>query len=80
MRDTRLISYYEISLNRYPLSLLASSNITHHSALYQFTNPEFPTVNGSLPASSLLITIRRDIVEGMHEDIDITNYPIIQKQ
>lgn len=74
VRDTRLISYYEISLNRYPLSLLASSNITHHSALYQFTNPEFPTVNGSLPSGSLLVTIRRDIVEGMHEDIDITNY------
>jgi len=74
VRDTRLISYYEISLNRYRLLLLASSNITHHSALYQFTNPQFPTVNGNLPSGSLLITIRRDIVEGMHEDIDITNH------
>ena len=74
VHDTRLISYYEISLNRYPLSLLASSKIAHHSALYQFTNPQFPTVNGSLPSESLLVTIRRDIVEGMHEDIDITNY------
>ncbi|WGV27418.1 amylo-alpha-1,6-glucosidase [Halotia branconii] len=72
--DTRLISYYEISLNRYPLVLLASSNITHHSALYQFTNPQLPTVNGTLPSESLLITIRRDIVGGMHEDIDITNH------
>lgn len=74
VRDTRLISYYEISLNRYPLVLLASSNITHHSALYQFTNPKFPTVKGNLPADCLLISVRRDIVEGMHEDIDITNY------
>ncbi|MDF5710358.1 MAG: glycogen debranching N-terminal domain-containing protein [Nostoc sp. S4] len=72
--DTRLISYYEISLNRYPLILLASSNITHHSALYQFTNPQFTTVKGILPYGSLLVTIRRDIVGGMHEDIDITNY------
>ncbi|MHC5732869.1 MAG: glycogen debranching N-terminal domain-containing protein, partial [Nostoc sp.] len=70
----RLISYYEISLNRYRLSLLASSNITHHNALSQFTNPQLPIINGSLPAGSLLVTVRRDIVEGMHEDIDIINY------
>jgi hypothetical protein len=74
VRDTRLISYYEISLNRYLLVLLASSNITHHSALYQFTNSQFPTVKGNLPSGRLLISVRRDIVEGMHEDIDITNY------
>lgn len=74
VRDTRLISYYEISLNRYPLLLLTSSNITHHSALYQFTNSQLPTVNGILPSGSLLITIRRDIVGGMHEDIDIINH------
>lgn len=74
VHDTRLISYYEISLNRDRLSLLASSNITHHSALYQFTNPELLTVRGTLPAGSLVVTIRRDIVSGMHEDIDITNY------
>ncbi|MEH2032820.1 MAG: glycogen debranching N-terminal domain-containing protein [Nostoc sp.] len=72
--DTRLISYYEISLNRCRLSLLASSNITHHNALYQFTNPQLSIINGTLPTGSLLVTVRRDIVEGMHEDIDITNY------
>lgn len=72
--DTRLISYYEISINRYRLSLLASSNITHHNALYQFTNPQLPIINGSLPPGSLLVTVRRNIVEGMHKDINITNY------
>ena len=74
VRDTRLISYYEISLNRYRLLLLAASMLTHHSALYQFTNPEMPTVNGKVPAGSLIVTIRRDIVGGMHEDIDLTNH------
>lgn len=72
--DTRLISYYEISLNRNQLLLLASSNITHHSAIYQFTNPQFSTINGILPSGSLLVTIQRDIVSGMREDIDISNY------
>lgn len=73
VRDTRLISYYEISLNRQPLALLASSNITHHSALYEYTNREMAALNGTLSKGDLLISVRRDIINGMHEDIDITN-------
>lgn len=72
-RDTRLISYYEISFNRQPLELLASSNITHHSALYEYTNRETPALNGTLPKGCLLVSVRRDIGGGMHEDIDIVN-------
>lgn len=74
VRDTRLISYYEISLNRSPLKLLASTPLTHRVALYQFTNPEFRTVRGTLPYGQLIITLRRDIIGGLHEDIDITNH------
>ncbi len=74
VRDTRLISYYEISLNRQPLQLLASSSITHRVAIYKFTNSQLLTVNGMLPTGCLIITVRRDILGGMHEDIDITNH------
>lgn len=74
VRDTRLISYYEISLNRTPLKLLASSPLTHRVALYQFTNPELHTVRGTVPDGRLIISVRRDIVGGLHEDIDITNH------
>jgi glycogen debranching enzyme len=74
IRDTHLISYYEVSLNRYRLVLLASSNLNHHTALYQFTNPQLPTINGNLTSGCLLVTIRGDIVGGMHEDIEIANY------
>ncbi len=74
VRDTRLLSYYEISLNRTPLKLLAASPLTHRVALYQFTNPEFRTVQGTLPEGRLIITVRRDVIGGLHEDIDITNY------
>lgn len=74
VQDTRLLSYYSISLNRYPLILLASSMLTHHSALYQFTNPVLPTVGGTVPQGRLMVAIRRDIASGMHEDIDITNH------
>jgi glycogen debranching enzyme len=74
VRDTRLISYYEISLNRQPLELLASSNINHHSALYEYTNRQTPALNGNLPRGCLLVSVRRDIGRGMHEDIDIVNH------
>jgi glycogen debranching enzyme len=74
VRDTRLISYYEISLNRYPLKLLASSSLTHRVALYQFTNSELLTVGGSFPEGRLIVSVRRDIVGGLHEDIEITNH------
>lgn len=74
VRDTRLISYYEISLDRQPLTLIASSPITHRVARYEFTNPELMTACGIVPAKKLLITVRRDILGGMHEDIDIINH------
>ena len=74
VRDTRLISHYELTINRQRLPLLASSNITHHSALYVYTNGELPTLKGKLPENSLVVSQRRDIVNGMHEDIDITNW------
>jgi glycogen debranching enzyme len=74
VRDTRLISYYEISIDRQPLTLLASGAITHRVARYEFTNTELLTSLGKVPAKKLLISLRRDIMGGMHEDIDITNY------
>ncbi|KAM3098239.1 glycogen debranching N-terminal domain-containing protein [Phormidesmis sp. 146-12] len=74
VRDTRLISYYEISINRIPLQLLASSSISHRVAIYTFTNPALLTVDETLPQGRLIIAVRRDILGGMHEDVDITNH------
>ncbi len=74
VRDTRLISYYEISLARQPLTPITSSCITHRVARYEFTNPELLTAKGTVPAKKLLVSLRRDIIGGMHEDIDITNH------
>ena len=74
VNDTRLISYYETSINRDRLLLLAASPLNYHSALYQFTNPTLRTVNGVLPQGQVMVTIRRDVGCGMHEDIDIKNH------
>jgi glycogen debranching enzyme len=74
VNDTRMISYYEISINRERLVLLASSSINHHSALYQFTNPTLRTILGDLPQGRLMISLRRNIANGMQEDIKIANH------
>jgi N-terminal domain of (some) glycogen debranching enzymes len=74
VRDTRLISFYEISIDRKPLTPLTSSNITHRVARYEFTNPELLTTTGIVPAKKILISVRRDIIGGMHEDIDLVNH------
>lgn len=72
--DTRLISFYEISIDRQPLTPLTSSNITHRVARYEFSNPELLTATGTVPAKKLLISVRRDIIGGMHEDIYLVNH------
>ncbi|MCY7368979.1 MAG: amylo-alpha-1,6-glucosidase, partial [Chamaesiphon sp.] len=72
--DTRLISFYEISIDRQPLTPLTSSNITHRVARYEFTNLKLLTTTGIVPANKLLISVRRDIMGGMHEDIDLVNH------
>lgn len=74
VRDTRLISHYEISIDRQLLTPLTSSNITHRVARYEFTNPELLTTTGTVPAKKILIGVRRDILGGMHEDIDLVNH------
>ena len=74
VRDTRLISHYEISIDRQLLTPLTSSNITHRVARYEFTNPELLTTTGTVPAKKILISVRRDIIGGMHEDIDLVNH------
>ena len=74
VRDTRLISHYEISIDRQLLTPLTSSNITHRVARYEFTNPELLTTTGIVPAKKILIGVRRDILGGMHEDIDLVNH------
>ncbi|MCY7337336.1 MAG: amylo-alpha-1,6-glucosidase [Chamaesiphon sp.] len=74
VRDTRLISYYGLSIDRKPLTLLTSSAISHRVARYEFTSPKLLTAQGIVPAKKLLVSLRRDIMGGMHEDISVTNH------
>ena len=60
VRDTRLISYYGLSSDRRPLTLLTSGAIAHRVARYEFPNPKLFTAHGIVPAKKLLVSFRPD--------------------
>ena len=81
-RDTRFVSGYSFTLNGKPPLLLDASPIDHFSARWEFTTPELllAAVHDGSEHDSMLeeraigIRLDRTIFEGVHEDIDLTNY------
>jgi hypothetical protein len=75
VRDTRLISVWEIYANGYGWELLNSGAVTHFAARVVLTNPTVVTEDGSVEAGALHLQLARSTDEGaIHKDIDITNY------
>ncbi len=72
--DTRFVSYYAIFANGYPWVRLTSATPMYYAARIYFTNPKFVTEQGDVPAGTLSLIISRTIGEGIHEDLDLTNY------
>ncbi len=72
--DTRFVSYYAISANGQPWTRLSSSATSYHSALIYLANPQLPTEEGEIPEGTLLLSIGRGVEDGIHEDLDVTNY------
>ena len=79
--DTRFVSGYEVTLNGRPPKLLDAITVEHFSARYEFMTPELPLGPGSgagadglLPEGSIGLRLERTILEGIHEDYDLTNY------
>src|SRR2546422_11605549 len=80
-RDTRFVSGYNVTINgRAPL-LLDAITVEHFSARHEFMTPELPLGPGSgpgadglLPERSIGFRLERTILEGVHEDYDLTNY------
>ncbi len=73
-RDTRFLSYYSVSANGEPWRLLTSAATNHFSARVHLTNPPFTTEKGDVEAGTLELVISRAVGEGIHEDLDVTNY------
>jgi glycogen debranching enzyme len=72
--DTRFISFYRLYINRTPLSVINSSQLSFYAARFHLTNPSIETEGGSIAAQALRVTLNRLVSEGIHEDIEVANY------
>ncbi len=72
--DTRLISAWSVYANGTPWELLNGGAVTFDSARIFLTNQGFLTEDGMIPRQTLAFGLSRVMDQGMHEDLDITNY------
>ncbi len=72
--DTRFISYYSISANGRSWVRRTSSVVTYYSAQICLMNAQISTVDGEVEAGTLALVITRSVGDGVHEDLDITNF------
>ena len=72
--DTRFVSFYQLYINGARWQLLSSSAVSYYAARLYFINPPVKTEDGDIPRRVLGLRVTRTVGEGIHEDLDITNY------
>ncbi len=72
--DTRFVSYYAIFANGEPWTRLSSTTTAYYAARIYLTNPSIETEDGAIAAGTLGFVLSRVAGDGVHEDLDITNY------
>lgn len=72
--DTRFLSYYACYIDGNSWILLRSTTTTYYAAQVYLTNPTFVTDSGTIPQGTLSLIISRTVEQGIHEDLDLTNY------
>ncbi|HJT59572.1 MAG TPA: glycogen debranching N-terminal domain-containing protein [Ktedonobacteraceae bacterium] len=72
--DTRFISFYHIYINRVPLEVINSNQLTFFASRIYLTNPQIKTEGGVIGAHALGLTVNRSVSEGIHEEFEIINY------
>jgi glycogen debranching enzyme len=73
--DTRFVSVFEIRSNGHPWTRLTSSATTYLSAKIYLVNEGFTAQQGEeVPGQALSLVINRVAHDGIHEDLDVTNY------
>ena len=72
--DTRFLSFYCLYINRVPLEVINSSQLTFYAARFHLTNPQINTEGGVIDAHTLSITVNRLVSEGIHEEFEVVNY------
>jgi glycogen debranching enzyme len=72
--DTRYVSYYAIFANGEPWVRLSSATTAYYAARIYLTNQAFSTESGDVPAGTLTLTVSRSVGEGVHEELEVTNF------
>ena len=73
--DTRFVSYYATFANGQSWERLNSSATAYYAVRIYLTNPKLITEDAQVPQGTLEFIINRVALgEGIHEDLDITNY------
>jgi glycogen debranching enzyme len=72
--DTRFISFYSMYINRHPLRLVNSSQLSFYAARYNLTNPAVALQGGKIAEHTIRFSITSMVSGGIHEDIDVANY------
>ncbi len=72
--DTRFINFYRVYMNREPLDVVNSSQVSFYAARFHLTNRFLDTESDPISAQTIRVTLNRIVSEGIHEDIDIANY------
>ncbi|MPZ13926.1 MAG: amylo-alpha-1,6-glucosidase [Chloroflexi bacterium] len=72
--DTRFVSHFALLANGEPWRRLTSSPTAYYAARIHLTNALIATEDGDIPESTLELVVSRSAGEGIHEDLDVTNY------
>src|SRR5262245_33798462 len=74
--DTRFVSYYALFANGQPWRLLTSATVSYYAARFHLTNPPFETEDGPVDGGTLALSLGRNVADGIHEDLDVTNHSL----
>ncbi len=74
--DTRFVSHYQLYIDGTPWELLTSSAVNYFAARICLANPDVLTQDGPIRAHDVGLVVTRMVGEGVHEDLDITNYSL----
>lgn len=72
--DTRFLSYYACYADGNSWIRLRSTTTTYYAAQVYLTNPTFETEEGTIAQGTLSLIVSRTVEQGIHEDLDLTNY------
>ncbi|GAC1303321.1 MAG: glycogen debranching N-terminal domain-containing protein [Ktedonobacteraceae bacterium] len=72
--DTRFLSFYQLYINRVPLNVVNSSQLTFYASRFHLTNPTINTEGGVIDANTLNVTINRTVSDSLHEEFEVINY------